>query len=120
MTTAAVIARVAAQSAVIHAAADVLGQSLERWGVVSSGDGAAGAASEVSSLHSNSATTSTTSGTSWDAARTARFALVGGTLHGPYFGVGFAFLDRWLGASRSVGNVARKVVATQVSFSGHT
>ena len=119
MATAAVIVRVAAQSAVIHAAADVLGQSLERWGVVSSGDGAAGAASEVSSLHSNSATTSTTD-TSWDAARTARFALVGGTLHGPYFGVGFAFLDRWFGASRSVGNVARKVIATQVSFSGHT
>lgn len=105
MASVAVIGRVATQSAAIHAAADILGQSLERWGIVprSGGEGGAQISGGVGSAASG-----------WDTARTMRFAIVGGTLHGPYFGVGFAYLDRWLGASRSIGNVARKVVATQV------
>ena len=109
MASVAVVGRVAVQSAAIHTAADILGQSLERWGIVPRGGGEGDAQNSGVSV-----STGASSSNGWDTARTVRFAIVGGTLHGPYFGVGFAYLDRWLGASRSVGNVARKVIATQV------
>lgn len=94
------IARLAAQSATIHVLADIAAQQLERFGTARSG----GIVSENGR---------------WDAARTARFGVVGATLHGPYFGLGFGAVDRWLGSSRALGVVARKVIVTQVRPTTH-
>jgi len=46
-----------------------------------------------------------------DLERCARFAVVGLTLHGPYFTFAFALLERWLGPARTVGAVLKKSAA---------
>ena len=41
----------------------------------------------------------------WDASRTARFALVGATLHGPLFLKGFQWIDRVCGSRKTLATV---------------
>ena len=50
----------------------------------------------------------------FDFARTLRFAVVGLTCHGPYFGLGFARIDAYFGQTKGLGMVLKKVAATQV------
>ena len=49
----------------------------------------------------------------YDAERTMRWTLAGLTLHGPYFFVGFSFLDKKFGAATSLKIVAQKTASAQ-------
>jgi hypothetical protein len=48
---------------------------------------------------------------SYDVARSLRFGLVGLTLHGPWFGLGFPRVDAYFGASKSLANRVKKTLA---------
>ena len=50
----------------------------------------------------------------WDPWRTARFSLIGLTLHGPYFYTGFRTLDTYFGPSKSIATALKKTFAGQV------
>lgn len=51
-----------------------------------------------------------------DLERTARFALIGATLHGPFFCVGLSWIDRCFPGAASPKVVAQKVLLGQVSL----
>ncbi|KAJ3311314.1 hypothetical protein HDV04_004122 [Boothiomyces sp. JEL0838] len=46
--------------------------------------------------------------------QSAKFALIGFTLHGPYFWAGFKFLDRMFGMAKAMPTVLKKAVAGQL------
>ena len=78
-------------SGTIHIVADVIAQSIE---TIVSGEAVA--------LESH------------DVARTQRFAILGATLHGPYFFKGFAMVDKKFGTPKNMATVLKKTAATQI------
>lgn len=50
---------------------------------------------------------------SYDTNRTLRWSLAGLTLHGPYFFVGFSYVDKFLGTASSLKIVAQKTAIAQ-------
>jgi hypothetical protein len=77
------------QSGVIHFFADVFAQGLET-------DGGGISQNQL------------------DIYRSLRFGVVGLTLHGPYFGLGFARIDAYFGQTKGLAMTMKKVVATQL------
>ena len=83
------VLRAATTSGAISCVADVLAQAVETRGFSNAGH----------DLH-----------------RTTLFALVGGTLHGPYFFLTFRWLDKFFGPATSLLVVAKKTVFTQFAL----
>ena len=51
----------------------------------------------------------------YDPSRTGRWAIVGLTLHGPYFFQAFRMLDRHFGSATSISVVAKKTISNQIA-----
>jgi hypothetical protein len=95
------LVRGATQSGVIHFFADVFAQGLETNG-------------EAFSQNRVSNSDDERSDRGWDYSRTMKFALVGLTLHGPYFGLGFARVDAYFGPVKGLAQTMKKTIATQL------
>ena len=93
------VAKAAAASCVINCASDVNCQLLTRW-MAQRKFGGGGGLSPTSSYLAGF--------DELDRGRCARFAVVGLTLHGPYFSYAFPILDAWLGPARTLGAVLKK------------
>ena len=52
----------------------------------------------------------------WNVYRTARFGIVGLTLHGPYFHIGFGLVERVIGKGAGVRNAILKMGVSQVTL----
>jgi len=116
--TRAAMARAAATSGTMMALGDVLfqcaNQTRQRKERAAAAAAAGGGGLGKRAVAAAAAEPSLLSGV--DFARTARFALIGATLHGPFFCAGLAWIDRLYPGAPSPKIVAQKVLTGQVAL----
>lgn len=111
----AAIARAAATSGTMMALGDCLTQELSRRRQARERAAAAATKSRKRTA-ATAAESSSSSPPSHDWARTARFAMIGAGLHGPFFAAGLGWLDRLFPGAATPSLVAKKVLTGQLTL----